>query len=237
MIALVLTNLPAQVCFDQDAVEQFRVVGAFDGQCDEHLIEFDFIAGETVVVVEERNTESFLDRGQGISKRRVVDLERGALFIGMTVVLFVIDPWLALAALLPMPLLAVRLQRSSRDLRRVTRKQRRREGDAAAFALESLRQVRVVKAYGRESARAADFARGDCWWSSKAARRPAIARALRRLRSFECIALRPKTTLQIPSATPPSHASADRPIGVSTSSVTVMAETAAVMCPQARAMQ
>ncbi|MGA1439253.1 MAG: ABC transporter ATP-binding protein [Ilumatobacteraceae bacterium] len=84
--------------------------------------------------------------------------ERGALFIGMAVVLLVIDPWLALAALAPMPLLAVRLRRSSRDLRKVTRRQRRKEGDAAAYAAETLRQVRVVKAYAREAETAQQFA-------------------------------------------------------------------------------
>lgn len=84
--------------------------------------------------------------------------ERGALFIGMVVVLVMIDPWLALGALAPMPLLALQLQRSSTTLRKVTRRQRRKEGDAAAFASETLRQVRVVKAYAREAETAKRFA-------------------------------------------------------------------------------
>jgi len=84
--------------------------------------------------------------------------ERGALFVGMTVVLLVIDPWLALAALAPMPLLSISLRRSSRELRTTTRKQRRKEGNAAAFAMENLRQIRVVKAYAREGDTARRFA-------------------------------------------------------------------------------
>jgi len=84
--------------------------------------------------------------------------EQGALFIAMVVVLVIIDPWLALGALAPMPLLAFQLQRSSTTLRKVTRRQRRKEGDAAAFAAETLRQVRVVKAYAREAETAKRFA-------------------------------------------------------------------------------
>jgi len=57
-----------------------------------------------------------------------------------------------------MPLLALQLQRSSTTLRKVTRRQRRKEGDAAAFASETLRQVRVVKAYAREAETAKRFA-------------------------------------------------------------------------------
>jgi ATP-binding cassette, subfamily B, bacterial len=84
--------------------------------------------------------------------------ERGALFLGMAVVLFIVDPWVALAAMLPLPLLAVGLRRSSRELRQTTRKQRRKEGDAAAFAMESLRQIRVVKSHAREGETARQFA-------------------------------------------------------------------------------
>lgn len=85
--------------------------------------------------------------------------DSGALMIGMLIVLVVLDPLLALCALAPLPLLAIHLARSNRELRDVTRKQRRREGSAAAFATESLRQLRVVKAYSRERDAASEFGR------------------------------------------------------------------------------
>lgn len=83
--------------------------------------------------------------------------DSGALMVGMMVVLVVLDPLLALCALAPLPLLALHLGRSTRELRETTRKQRRREGSAAAFAAESLRQLRVVKAYSRERDAANEF--------------------------------------------------------------------------------
>jgi ATP-binding cassette, subfamily B, bacterial len=83
--------------------------------------------------------------------------ERGALFVGMAVVLALLDPVLALCALLPLPVLALGLGRSSNRLRAVTKKQRRREGDAASFAVESLRQIHLVKAYAREGEAARAF--------------------------------------------------------------------------------
>jgi ATP-binding cassette, subfamily B, bacterial len=83
--------------------------------------------------------------------------ERGALFVGMAVVLFLLDPVLAVCALLPLPALAFGLGRSSSRLRAATKKQRRREGDAAAFAVESLRQIHLVKAYAQEGDAARTF--------------------------------------------------------------------------------
>jgi hypothetical protein len=63
--------------------------------------------------------------------------------------------------------------------------------------------------------------------SANPASAPAAISASVRSRPGRCASRTPNTTLQRPSATAPSHASADRPIGVSTSSVTVTAETAA----------
>lgn len=77
-------------------------------------------------------------------------LARATLFLGIAVIMFVLDPSLALLALAPLPLLAWGISRSSRRLREVAKKQRRREGDAASFAAETLRQIRVVKAYAGE---------------------------------------------------------------------------------------
>ncbi len=86
-------------------------------------------------------------------------LEAVLLFIAMAVVMFVIDPLLALVALLPLPGIAIALPRSSRKLKEATRKQRRRQGQAAARAAESLRQIRLVKAYAAETRATEEFAR------------------------------------------------------------------------------
>lgn len=86
-------------------------------------------------------------------------LERGIIFIGTAAIMAVLDPRLALVALLPLPLLALQVRRSSRELKEVTRKQRRRQGGAASFAAETLRNVRVVKAYAAEDDMTTAFAR------------------------------------------------------------------------------
>jgi ATP-binding cassette subfamily B protein len=77
-------------------------------------------------------------------------ISRGLLFVSIAVVMIVLEPWLAALALWPMPLLAVQLGRSSRELQAVSKKQRRKEGGAASFAAETLRQIRLVKAYAAE---------------------------------------------------------------------------------------
>ncbi len=86
-------------------------------------------------------------------------LERGTLLVGTAVVMLVLDPVLALVALVPLPALWWALGRSSQKLKDVTRKQRRREGAAAAFASESLQQIRLVKAYAAEERTTDSFAR------------------------------------------------------------------------------
>lgn len=84
---------------------------------------------------------------------------RGILFVGTAVVMLLMEPWLALVALYPLPLLALEVGRSSRKLREVAKKQRRREGDAASFAAETLRQIRLVKAYAGEAQATDAFSR------------------------------------------------------------------------------
>lgn len=86
-------------------------------------------------------------------------LERGTLLVGTAVVMLVLDPLLALVALIPLPVLWWALGRSSRKLKDITRKQRRREGAAAAFASETLQQIRLVKAYAAEERTTDSFAR------------------------------------------------------------------------------
>jgi len=85
-------------------------------------------------------------------------LGRLMVFVGAAVLMLILDAQMALLALAPAPLLLIALNRSSSKLRSVTRKQRRREGDAAALAAETLRQIRVVKAYAGEGAATERFA-------------------------------------------------------------------------------
>ena len=84
-------------------------------------------------------------------------LGRTAIVIGAAVVLALLDPFLALLALAPLPLLAVGAGRSSKRLKALTKTQRKREGAVAARASESLRQIRAVKAYGAEDRLGAAF--------------------------------------------------------------------------------
>lgn len=86
-------------------------------------------------------------------------LGRALLFLGTAVVMLLIEPWLALLALYPLPLLGLELRSSSRELRRVSKDQRQHEGEAASFAAETLRQIRVVKAYSAEDRATQSFAR------------------------------------------------------------------------------
>jgi ATP-binding cassette subfamily B protein len=85
-------------------------------------------------------------------------ISRGLLFVSIAGLMIVLEPWLAALALWPMPLLAVQLGRSSRKLRDVAKKQRRKEGGAASFAAETLRQIRLVKAYATEDSSTQLFA-------------------------------------------------------------------------------
>ncbi len=84
---------------------------------------------------------------------------RALLFVGTAIMMMTVDPWLGLLSLAPLPLLAFGMQRSSRKLTIVTRKQRAKEGTLAAFAAETLRQIRVVKAYTAEERATRQFAR------------------------------------------------------------------------------
>jgi ATP-binding cassette subfamily B protein len=85
-------------------------------------------------------------------------ISRGLLFAATATVMLVLEPWLALLALLPVPLLALELGKSSKELRNVARKQRQMEGGAAAFAAETLRHIRLVKAYATEERSTRQFA-------------------------------------------------------------------------------
>lgn len=71
-------------------------------------------------------------------------------FVGMTVVMLVLDPLLAIAVLAVVPLFFVSSGRASTKITAASREQRSREGEIAAAAGESLGAMRVVQAYGLE---------------------------------------------------------------------------------------
>ena len=72
------------------------------------------------------------------------------IFVGMTVVMALMDPWLTLAALVVVPVLAFAVWRLSGQLKAAVSKQRKSEGEVAAAIHESLIGVRAVKAFSRE---------------------------------------------------------------------------------------
>lgn len=76
---------------------------------------------------------------------------------GMIGVMLWLDPWLALVALLPLPLLALLTARMGRRIRAVSRDQRKREGAMAATAAEAFAGMRTIQALGLEDRVGARF--------------------------------------------------------------------------------
>src|SRR3954469_19100814 len=70
--------------------------------------------------------------------------------IGMAVVTVVIDPLIGVAMLAVAPILGVVSVHYRRAVRLAARRQRKREGEIASLAAESLAAMRVVKAFGGE---------------------------------------------------------------------------------------
>lgn len=77
-------------------------------------------------------------------------LSQGSLLIGAATVFAIIDWQLFVVALVPLPLLWLRLDRSSAAVKAAAGKQRRKEGAIASRAAESLRQVGLIKAFAAE---------------------------------------------------------------------------------------
>lgn len=77
-------------------------------------------------------------------------LQRALLFVATLVLLFWIEPAMALLALLPLPFLLISVKRSGRKMKEAVGRQRKKEGGAASLAAELLQQIRVVKAFGAE---------------------------------------------------------------------------------------
>src|SRR3954454_20030154 len=70
--------------------------------------------------------------------------------IGMMVVSLLIDPLIGVAMIAVAPVLGVITVHYRREVRLAARKQRKREGEIASLAAESLAAMRVVKAFGGE---------------------------------------------------------------------------------------
>jgi ATP-binding cassette subfamily B protein len=102
----------------------------------------------------------------------LVGLERGVYIVGAIVLMFLLDPWFALLAIAPTPFLALWIGRKGQRMKKVVRKQRKSEGQAVAFAAESLRHIRVTKAYAKESD-ATDRFIADAWSSERSEARVA----------------------------------------------------------------
>ncbi len=88
-------------------------------------------------------------------------LQSALLALGMTVVLLIIDPVLALLSLVTAPLLVVISFVFRRKVRDRARRQRRHEGDLASIANEALSAMTVVKAFGAEE-RESERVRSRC---------------------------------------------------------------------------
>ena len=80
-------------------------------------------------------------------------------FVIMVGIMFWLDPLLAAVAFIPLPVVLFVMPRMARRLRQATRRQRKRQGSAAALAAESLRHIRVVKAYTAEDRATEEFSR------------------------------------------------------------------------------
>jgi len=84
---------------------------------------------------------------------------RVSLLIGAVVIFLTVDWRLFLLALIPLPLLSLRVGRTSKKVKHAAGKQRRKEGSIAATAAEALRRIDLTKAFGAEKATTASFAR------------------------------------------------------------------------------
>jgi ATP-binding cassette subfamily B protein len=87
-----------------------------------------------------------------------LDFATDVLMIGMTsVILFSIDPWLALVTLLPLPFIAWMIHRVRDRLRTGFEKIDRVWGDVTNVLADTIPGIRVVKAFAQESREAARF--------------------------------------------------------------------------------
>ncbi|MBC8447299.1 MAG: ABC transporter ATP-binding protein [Chloroflexi bacterium] len=115
--------------------------------------------------------ENFVTHGSALT---AVDLLR---LLGAAIILFLLDWRLALAVLLPVPILAVALRRFNTRVRPIYRRVRDRLGDINARLQDSLSGIRVIQAFGQEERELERFAaesenyyrervRGIRYWST-----------------------------------------------------------------------
>jgi ATP-binding cassette subfamily B protein len=81
--------------------------------------------------------------------------------VGMTVVMFFLDPLLAAVLLAALPLFFVTSSRQSRRITTAARDQRQREGELAGTVAETLGAIHVVQSYGLESELGRQFGRSN----------------------------------------------------------------------------
>jgi ATP-binding cassette, subfamily B, bacterial len=112
-------------------------------------------------------------------------LSQGSLLLGAAVVFAIVDWQLLLVALLPLPLLWIRLDRSSAAVKAAAGKQRRKEGAIASRAAESLRQVGLIKAFAAEERTTDRFVREAR--SAERATMAAVRHAARMSRTTEVL--------------------------------------------------
>ena len=77
-------------------------------------------------------------------------VQRVLVFLATFGLMLWISPWMALLALLPLPLLFWSVKRSGGEMKDAVSKQRKKEGSAAALASELFSQIRGIKAFGAE---------------------------------------------------------------------------------------
>ncbi|MGE3163962.1 MAG: ABC transporter ATP-binding protein [Planctomycetota bacterium] len=96
-----------------------------------------------------------------LSESAIDLLGRAGILLGTIVMLFVLDPFLAMVALVVLATTAGLSLVFARRIVRVARRQREKEGILAYRAGETLAAISLVKAYGRESEVVEQFARSN----------------------------------------------------------------------------
>jgi ATP-binding cassette subfamily B protein len=104
-----------------------------------------------------------------------LDFITDVLMIGMTsVILFSINPWLALVTLVPLPFIAWMIHTVRDRLRTGFEKIDRVWGEVTNVLADTIPGIRVVKAFAQEKREATAFARPTrpTWWSTTSSTRP-----------------------------------------------------------------
>ena len=89
---------------------------------------------------------------QFVTHGTILTVVAGVRLVGAAIVLLVLEPRLALVALLPVPLIALGLRWFNRRARPIYRRVRDRLGDVNARLQDDLAGIRVIQAFGQEDA-------------------------------------------------------------------------------------